>query len=406
MGILSGLSGTNETFADWIPGWGDLYKALRKNDSWNPKSGIGQFLKHPGALYSGEAFDSGTSGADMTAAAKQLLDTYGGDYFQNLYDTLSTQAQDIYGTGGDKNAGWYANQADKYSTIPTQDDWMSSHGYTYGDTSGEQAAISDLLALLENPDTAWGAQAGEHAAGLLGFADTASFDAAKQAAQQRLAGGVDQYAGLSASERALRERANRSNLRDIEARAQRMVQNTMADTGSTARMLAKADEANRSISNLSIQQDMQLAQDDFERKTAAMNQDMAMYDRMVQTGQMGYNDYMQMRTSAANSALAGYAQKMDATMRQNEQYLSQYTADRDAMNQQFQTMISLSNHWAGLETEAINWINARYDAQKQPILDQIALLQTAQDLSPDLLSQLSQLADLITSIAGVAAAVA
>jgi hypothetical protein len=182
---------------------------------------------------------------------------------------------------------------------------------------------------------------------------------------------LDNFQGMSEEEMALRRRQNQSNLRIAEERARRMVQDTFADSGSTARMLQSADQATMQINNMQIQQDAALAQEDFERSLAEFQSMKAAQQTMIETNQVGTAQYIQSLQQGMSYALQGYAQKVTAMLQENQQYFMQYNADLNALTAQIDTLYRAANLELGVTQAEVDLANELYTASVQPYLDSL-----------------------------------
>jgi hypothetical protein len=191
-------------------------------------------------------------------------------------------------------------------------------------------------------------------------------------AEEMMQNGVlDNFSGMSEEEMRLRQRQNQSNIRMAEQRAQRLVQDSLGDTGSTARMLQTADEATMQINNMQLQQDAALAQEDFERQLAQFESTKQMWGQMVQTRQMGTQQYIQNMQQSMGMAMQGYAQQINALLAENQQYLQQYEADYNAMVGQINAMYQAATLELGATQAEIDMASELYSQEVQPYLDSL-----------------------------------
>lgn len=295
-----------------------------------------------------------------------------------LLEAAQGQAGDLFGVADPTQ---YIEGAvglqDQYQAIQ---EWLAANGLTMNDIGGETEGMQALIdALAAGPDQQQGR---EYAASTIGLSAD-ELGAMLNELTTSLAGGVNEAEGFTPEELALRERKNRANLRDAEARAKRLVENSFADTGSTVRMLAQADEATRQISNLQLQQDVQLAQEDFERAMAQFNSQKEMWVQMVQANQMGYADYMDRANEGMGIALQGYMSKINALLAENQQYLQMHQQDQALIAQQIEDLYNAANIQLGVNQAYIDAITQLYAQSLQPFLDQIQIWLLQEDMAPE-----------------------
>lgn len=265
--------------------------------------------------------------------------------------------------------------------IPTFEEWMNQSGQGLTDVTGTQEyqALGDLVNRLQAGPTSTDYEAARaEAAQTFGLTPEATQNLL-ETLTTGLSEGITGTEGMSAEERALRERQNRTNLQEAENRAKRLVQDTLANTGSTARALQTADQATMQINNLQLSQDAQLAQDKFERQVAQFESQKQVWQQMLQTQQIGVSEYMNNLQTSMGMALQGYAQQITTMFQQNQEVFQQYQADRDAVVGQIQAMYSAAQLELGVTEAEIQTMSDLYSAQIQPLIDQTtASLQAAE----------------------------
>lgn len=330
--------------------------------------------------------------------------------FESVYKQAMRDAGSAYGVTFDedgnpvfKSPQGYVDQANELNdSIQTFTEWAAENGIDLNDIGLETDAMQGLIDALaggpsaEDQEAAWA-----HAARAMGMT-TEELDAQLDSLREAMTADPSGM-GMSPEERRLRERQNQANLREMEERAQRMVQNSMAETGSTVRMLSTADEATRSISNMQLQQDAALAQEEFERGLAIQQSRSQQYFQMVQANQMGYGQYIDNLQQGMSLAIEGYAQKIDALLQENEQYFSQYDRDLDAINSQIQNLYTAANTQLGINEGFIQSVDQLYQQRLGLIMDSIKAQLTAMDLTdPEILETMATIIDMASDVAGIA----
>lgn len=314
------------------------------------------------------------SSTDWDTMIQELLAELNALDFQGIYDTSAETAADIFGDTG-QTAGEWTAQAGAIDYGQSFSDWMAEHGYGEMDISGEQEGMQGLIDQLASPDTEAGFS---HSARMLGFASDEEAQAALESFRLAMEGGAGAQEGMSPEDMALRQRMNQTNMREMEARSKRLVQNSFANTGSTVQMLAAADEASRGLSLTQLQQDEGLAREQFERQTAQWNEQASMYTRMVETRQMSYSDFMQMKTQSVSAAIQGYSQKISSMIAENSQYLSQHGGDMAILEANANRMFAMADMQLGISEATQQEARALYDARVQPYIDRINALLLAE----------------------------
>jgi hypothetical protein len=274
---------------------------------------------------------------------------------------------------------WEQLDVAKETGIPSLDEWMTQQGYEYTSPldSETMTQMQDLVTQLTTGPTAMElSDAQAYAAQIMGI-DPADYQSIVGGLLGRATGELGALEGIPEEERALRERANRIELRGMEERASRMINNLQAATGSTSRAYAAADQAIRQINDAQLQQSLALAQDDYTRRVNQQETAERQWAQMVQAGQMGQAQYLNLLQQSKSMAFQGYALEINTMMQQNQQYLQQYQADAMAIEANINNIYKAIQMEIGIDEKAINDIQRAYDMEMRPILDQmnIALME-------------------------------
>lgn len=337
------------------------------------------------------------------AAAEALQDID----FQGIAEDARDSAYSTYGIEFDEEGNRITPTASALNTqaqemsedLPTFTEWLAEQGIELGDTEGVQAGLEGLIDQLEAGPTDEDYDAAmAHAARLMGLsreeAESIMGDLTNQMTE-----GIAGVEGMSPEEEALRRRQNQSNIRMAEQRAQRLVQDSLADTGSTARMLQTADEATMQINNMQLQQDAMLAQEQFERQFAQFESQKQTWQTMLQTNQIGSQQYIQNMQNSMGIAIQGYATQIDAIMAQNETYLNQYGADFQALQTQVENLYTAAQVQMGVDQAAIDAMTSLYESAIAPFMDSIEAMIASGELEAfDWAGFLSS----VTDVAGIA----
>lgn len=290
-------------------------------------------------------------------------------------DKADEDLEDLYGQVDDITA-----MADD---IPSFDEWLADNGQERLSVDSELEGMQGLIDQLaagpsdEDKDAAF-----EHAARMMGLTSEeaqtilggltkkmAGYEEGMTQEEMMDAGILDNFDGMTEEEMALRKRENQSNLRMAEDRARRLVQDTFADSGSTAKMLQTADQATMQINNMQLQQDAALAQEDFERSFAEFQSLKASQQQMVETNQIGVTQYMENLQQGMSLALQGYAQKITAIQNENAALRDEYRGDLQALSLQIDTLYKAANLEIGLVQAEIDLVESYYNQEMQPWRD-------------------------------------
>jgi len=316
--------------------------------------------------------------------------------FQEFWDTSWASSEEMFGDTG-KTAGEWGEMAGDIDYGQSFEDWAAENGYSLLDISGETGGMQDLIDQLANPDTEEGFS---HSARMLGFASDEEAQEALTAFRVAMEGGSEGQAGMSPEDMALRQRMNQTNMRDMEARSKRLVQNSFANSGSTVQMLAAADEASRGLSLTQLQQDEALAREQFERQTTQWNEQASMYSRMVETRQMSYSQFMATKTASISAAIEGYSSKINAMQTEYSQHLQQHQGDMAILEANANRLFAMSNLQLGMTEATFNMTQSLYDAKVKTFTDRINLLLAAEGIEddPDAFATLMQLLTVVGTL--------
>lgn len=262
--------------------------------------------------------------------------------------------------------------------IPGLDTWMTDQGYDFYDPMARddteqfldptmQAMQAMIDQLTTGPTPMELGQAIDYAAQSSG--KTRQEYDAYMANLERLGDQeIGAFAGMTDEERALRERSNRNEMRGMEERASRMINNIQASTGSASRSYAAADQAISQINDVQIQQDLAIYNDDYMRKTQESDKAMQRYQMAVQNGQMSQGQYLDILQQNKSLAFQGYATQVNTMMQQNQQYLQQYGADLQAIGMNIDNIYKGINAEIGIDAAMMDFVSEQYDMAMAPVL--------------------------------------
>lgn len=262
--------------------------------------------------------------------------------------------------------------------LPSFDEWLSDTGRTFTPVTESEPylGLDDLIAQMEAgpTDEEWN-QAYEHSARMLGLT-AEEYQELVGGLTQRLAQGVSGQQGMGDAERALRERDIRAQTRVAEERAQRMIENIRANSGSSTRAYMAADQALRSINDYELQQQVALADEEYRRRAADFEAKERHFAQMVERGQMGVSQYMDVLQSSKAQAFQGYAMQMNAVMQQNTQYLQMHQQELGRLQQHVQNMYMAVNAEMGVSTHITQQIQDYYGLELAQFEAELAAITT------------------------------
>lgn len=297
----------------------------------------------------------------------------------------------------DYSSLWDQLDEAKETDIPGLDDWMTEQGYdfydpmareasTYDPDTGEEIfgdftnkTMQDVQALIDQltsgPTAMELSDAQAYAAQLMGI-DPADYQSIVGGLLER--GTADPYSldVMSQEERDLRERINRNELRQMEERAGRFIDNIMASTGSASRSYAAADQAIQKINNQQLAMQLEISNEEIRRQERAQETSFDQWERMVAAGTMSQGEYLRLLNESKSMAFEGYALQVNTMMLKNQQYLQEYTADLNAIGMSIDSIYAAINMEIGIDEKAMRDIERQYQMELAPIIAQMDIALT------------------------------
>lgn len=291
----------------------------------------------------------------------------------------------------DYSSLWNQLDTAKAQGIPTLNDWMSQQGYQMNDPMAKDAngnyqnqsmqGLQDLINQFKNgPSTAEQNQATNYAEQTMGMAP-GTYSQVMGGLMDAANKPISDFQGMSDQERAVRERANRNEAREMEERATRMIDNITASSGSVARSYAAADQAVSQINDVQLQQQMAIYDDDYKRKTAESDKAMQRYQLAVQSGQMSKAQYLDILQKSKSMAFQGYATQINTMMQQNQQYLQMYQGDTQAIEANINNIYKAINAEIGIDDKSMKDMQDMYQIQMAPLLQQMDIASQQLDMA-------------------------
>ncbi len=316
--------------------------------------------------------DANKATQDTLAAYKNAADPFSLDWETGVVTDETGEVIKDYGD-------LYADvETARTTEIPELDTWMTDQGYDFydpmaRDTGGQftdptmQAMQAMIDQLTTGPTTMELGQATAYAEQVMGL-DPGTYAETVGGLRQSSEQDIGAFQGLTDEERALRERSNRNEMRGMEERASRMINNIQASTGSASRSYAAADQAISQINDVQIQQDLAIYNDEYMRKTQESDKAMQRYQMAVQNGQMSQAQYLEILTQNKGLAFQGYATQVNTMMQQNQQYLQQYGADLQAIGMNIDNIYKGINAEIGIDAAMMDFVSEQYDMAMAPVL--------------------------------------
>ena len=299
--------------------------------------------------------------------------------FQDIMDEATAEAEKkfkpIY-----KKIGALGEQA---SQIPTFEEWLAQNNYQLGSYDEQMQGMQDIIDQIQGgPSEEDYANAAEYAASQFGLTGDEYQQLISDLTNQMAEGSASQEGLTPEQEDAIR-RQNQSSLREMEDRSRRLIQDTFADTGSTARMLQTAYESTTQINDAQIQQEVSLVQQDAEMAISQYQSLQATWQQMLETNQISEQQYLDNINEGASLAFEGYAQQVNTIYMQNQEYFQAYQNDLNAMVASIDATYKSIQLEIGATSAEIDYANSLYSQQVQPILDEMNALLANEEMNAD-----------------------
>ncbi len=277
------------------------------------------------------------------------------------------------------------------TNIPSLDEYMTENEYQFNDPMAQDAegnytnpVMQDIEGLISEmrggPTEADQQAADEYAAGMLNMS-LEEYQAAMDELFTAVNAEIGEMEGMSEEERALRERYNRNELRVMEERAQRQIENIQASTGSASRSLAAADEAMRSINDAQVQQQVAMADEVWRRKESEHAAKERQWALMVENGRMAKSEYLRLVQDSKAQAFKGYALQIDAMYQQNKEYLERYKTELESVGMALDNTYKAVMTEMGVDAAMMDLVEDRYNMEMNPILTQLSILMGQTDMA-------------------------
>ena len=311
---------------------------------------------------------------DEAARRKELFDTDVTDVMEGATTTAEERFGPIYGKIEDLAA--------KAGEFQSFDEWLATSGKALGSYDAPLAGVQALTDKWQTgPNAADYDAAFGHAARLTGL-DAAQMQTMLAGLAEEVGpGDANLMSGLTDAEMEAMRRVDQATLRDMEARSLRLVQDTMADTNSTARMLQTASEQTTKMNSAQIAQDYARVQANGDRQVMQLQSKIQTWQTLLETNQMGVDEYISNLEEGASMAFQGYALEMNTIMQQNQELFQEYQGDLQAMIAGIEATYSAIQLEIGATAAELDYANQLYMQHLQPIMDELQLMITEQEMT-------------------------
>lgn len=258
------------------------------------------------------------------------------------------------------NINDYLSQIDMaIEDMPSFDQWLANNGLSRFDvqSSDAYAGLQELSNVDTEADTLAAQQYTAESMGLT----LEEYQSLLGQLEEEVS--ISDFEGFTDEEAALRERELQNSLRVAEERASRMIESVRANTGSTTRALMLADDSIRQINDYEIQSRVAMADEAYNRQVANYEAREAYLARLVDYGQITSTQYLNQLNQNRSLAFQAYSAEINSMMDQNAQYLSQYQADIDAINQNIQNMYDAVNLELGVNEKYLSLMEQYFEQQ-------------------------------------------
>lgn len=230
---------------------------------------------------------------------------------------------------------------------PDYQSWLDSQGYNQNDiqTSTPWAGLQglqDQIATGINPEEQT-AYASSVASGLTGLENV----------PETLAGlyqDITTGRGMTDEQRANRERYYATEIQQIERKATEDIQRMAAGSQSTYSMLSKAEESRREIRDARIAANVAIDDEEWRRVEAKSQ----MYGQLLQTQQIGSEQYLQMKYQSWSQLANNYAMQISTLLQENSQYLQQYGQEMERIDRTVQNYYNAINAELGVDMAMVD----------------------------------------------------
>lgn len=310
---------------------------------------------------------SDTSGTDIDSLIEEVLGSIPEATVPVLKDDNNDGRADriVDGKTGETildlaNINDYLSQIDlAIEDMPSFDQWLANNGLSRFDVQSSDAYAG--LQELSNVDTEADALAAQqYTAESMGLT-LEEYQSLLGQLEEEVS--ISDFEGFTDEEAALRERELQNSLRVAEERASRMIESVRANTGSTTRALMLADDSIRQINDYEIQSRVAMADEAYNRQVANYEAREAYLARLMDYGQITSTQYLNQLNQNRSMAFQAYSAEINAMMAENEQYLSQYQADIDAVNQNIQNMYDAVNLELGVNEKYLSLMEQYFEQQ-------------------------------------------
>ena len=186
--------------------------------------------------------------------------------------------------------------------------------------------------------------------------------------------------GLTDEESATYDRLIRNNMADMERRATVQLEAMMANTGSSIRYMAEADELNQAMGSERSRMEFEKMNQNMQLQLDALSRNDEKYFKLMEQGSLSVSQYMTAKTDGVMLAIDGWWKSAslaaDASRQELEKWglesefaITQYGQEIQAINSMADVVYKGAMMELGIDQGVLDLTNQWWDTQMAPMLD-------------------------------------
>ena len=186
--------------------------------------------------------------------------------------------------------------------------------------------------------------------------------------------------GLTEEETASYDKLIRDNMADMERRATVQLEAMMANTGSSIRYMAQADELNQSMGSERSRMEFEKMNTNMQMQMDELRRSDEKYFKLMERGDLGVAQYMAAKTNGVMSAIDGWwksaslqaessRQELEKWGMESEFALTQYGQEIQAIGAMADVVYQGAMMELGIDQGILDLTNQWWDTQMAPMLD-------------------------------------
>lgn len=298
-----------------------------------------------------------------------------GYYYQNADGTITKE-------------GDFANELDqmdaaavKGQNLPTFEDFIKRVNSDSDPTNDinlsgyNDAGLQQLINQLVGGGQLRQNAADEYKAKQAGFNNVEEYNAYLQSQRGQLDKGIGGQTGMSAEEKQSRTLLSKLGINEA-TRLMRMNLDSVASSGASfANYMMKSDAAINNIRDMQLKSEVELANEDFARKSAEYAALDSRNKTLLESGRMSMEQYFQQDQAAKASALQGYATQISGAIANNQMAINRYQQELATVEMSIQNTYAAVQASLGVQAGVIQIADAAF---KQDLADYLVTLQERQ----------------------------